>query len=60
MVTIIPGMATTIPGMVTTLPGGQLEVVTFTPESVVTFDWNGWSPCPGIRTSDDLVEPSAL
>jgi hypothetical protein len=52
------GMATSIPGIVTSVPEPQPKVVHLRAgigghlrsESVVTFDWNRWSPCPGIRS----------
>jgi hypothetical protein len=48
MATTVPGIATTFPGMATTVPGAQLKVVTFTPESVGTFDRNRWAPSIGM------------
>jgi hypothetical protein len=40
--------ATGIPRMATTNPARHPKVVAFRLESVVAFDWNGWSPSTGI------------
>jgi hypothetical protein len=47
IVTTLPGIVTSVPGMATAIPGTQPKVVTFAPESVVTFDRNRWSRSTG-------------